>query len=411
MQHRYKIATLDDYRPLIGASAVERINEKAAALGDIHVAHISSTYYGGGVAEILSPLTLLMNSVGVKTGWRIIQGAPDFFSVTKKMHNALQGEDINLSRRKCRIYEDIIYENSIRNHLHDHDFVIVHDPQPLPMVQHYQKNCPWVWRCHLDLTSPNAELWKYLLRFIEMYDAVILSLEEYRQALPVPQLFFKPCIDPFSIKNRDMSESEIRERLDYYRIPVDLPIVTQISRFDRWKDPAGVIRAFRMARKEADCTLVLLGNVATDDPEGEEVYRSLLSEGEERIILISRQDTALVNALQRHAAVVVQKSLREGFGLTVTEAMWKAAAVVGGNAGGISYQIEDGANGFLVSSVEETADRIVRLIRDENLRREMGKAAREQVKENFLMTRLLEDYLDLFHSFETIYRLKGLGEQ
>ena len=263
-----------------------------------------------------------------------------------------------------------------------------------------------MWRCHLDLTSPHQGLWDYLLEFIEMYDAVILSLQEYRQQLEVPQLVFRPCIDPFSIKNRDMSPSDIAERLRHYRIPTDLPIVTQISRFDQWKDPAGVIDAFKLARKEVDCTLVLLGNVATDDPEGEEVYRSLLSQREERILIISRQDTALVNALQRHAAVVMQKSLREGFGLTVTEAMWKGAAVIGGNAGGISYQIEDGVNGFLVSSIEETAERIVRLIRDEKLRRDLGEAAREQVRQNFLMTRLLEDYLDLFDSFETIYRIK-----
>ncbi|HPD20594.1 MAG: glycosyltransferase [Desulfomonilia bacterium] len=410
MHHRNNLTTIDDYRPLVGPAVVERIREKADMLRGVHVAHINSTYYGGGVAEILSPLTLLMNSVGVKTGWRVIQGAPDFFSITKKMHNALQGDAINLSPRKCRIYEDIIHENAVRNHLHNHDFVVVHDPQPLPMVSNYKKNCPWVWRCHLDLTSPNQEILEYLLQFIEMHDAVILSLEEYRQRLKAPQLFFKPCIDPFSIKNRDMSDEEIRERLDHYHIPTDLPIVTQISRFDRWKDPAGVIEAFKLARKEVPCTLVLLGNVATDDPEGAEVYNTLLNLREERIIIISRQDTALVNALQRHAAVVIQKSLREGFGLTVTEAMWKGAAVIGGNVGGISYQIEDGVNGFLVSTIEEAADRIVRLIRDKDLRSSLGRAAHEQVRENFLMTRLLEDYLDLFSSFETIFRLKGREE-
>jgi len=410
MHHRNNLTTIDDYRPLVGPAVVERIREKADMLRGVHVAHINSTYYGGGVAEILSPLTLLMNSVGVKTGWRVIQGAPDFFSITKKMHNALQGDAINLSPRKCRIYEDIIHENAVRNHLHNHDFVVVHDPQPLPMVSNYKKNCPWVWRCHLDLTSPNQEILEYLLQFIEMHDAVILSLEEYRQRLKAPQLFFKPCIDPFSIKNRDMSDEEIRERLDHYHIPTDLPIVTQISRFDRWKDPAGVIEAFKLARKEVPCTLVLLGNVATDDPEGAEVYNTLLNLREERIIIISRQDTALVNALQRHAAVVIQKSLREGFGLTVTEAMWKGAAVIGGNVGGISYQIEDGVNGFLVSTIEEAADRIVRLIRDKDLRSSLGKTAHEQVRENFLMTRLLEDYLDLFSSFETIFRLKGREE-
>ncbi len=407
MDKNLKLVTVEDYEPYIGQEAVARIRGKAEKLGDLHIAHINSTYYGGGVAELLSPLTLLMNSIGIKTGWRIIEGAADFFSITKKMHNALQGDDINLSVRKCRIYEDIIFENSIRNHLDDHDFVIIHDPQPLPMIKHYRKNGPWIWRCHVDLTNPNQKLWNYLLPFIESYDAVIFTLEEYRQDLSIPQLFFKPSIDPFSIKNREMSDEDIQGRLDYYHIPTNLPIVAQISRFDRWKDPEGVIRAFKIARKEVPCTLVLLGNIATDDPEGEQVYDLLLSKREENIIIISRQDTALVNALQRKSAVIVQKSLREGFGLTVTEAMWKGAAVVGGNAGGIRYQIKDGVNGFLVSSIEETADRIVRLIRDENLRRRLGQEARKQVRDNFLMTRSLESYLDLFSSFETIYRLKG----
>ncbi len=406
MDHKFKLITVEDYEPYIGEEAVARIRGKAEKLGNLHIAHINSTYYGGGVAEVLSPLTLLMNSVGLKTGWRVMEGAADFFSITKKMHNALQGDDINLSDRKCRIYEDIIFENSIRNHLDDHDFVIIHDPQPLPIVKHYRKNGPWIWRCHVDLSNPNRELWNYLRPFIERYDAAIFTLEEYRQDLSTPQLFFKPSIDPFSIKNREMSEEDVQARLDYYHIPTDLPIVAQISRFDRWKDPEGVISAFNIARKHIPCTLVLLGNIATDDPEGEQVYDSLLSKREENIVIISRQDTALVNALQRKAAVIMQKSLREGFGLTVTEAMWKGAAVIGGNAGGIRYQIKDGINGFLVSSIEEAADRIVRLIRDESLRRRLGEEARKQVRDNFLMTRNLEDYLDLFSSFETIYRLK-----
>jgi trehalose synthase len=203
-----------------------------------------------------------------------------------------------------------------------------------------------------------------------------------------------------------MSESEIKERLDHYEIPTDLPLVVQISRFDRWKDPEGVIEAFKIARKEVDATLVLLGNVATDDPEGTEVYESLLDCREERIIILSHQDTALVNALQRRAAVVLQKSIREGFGLTVAEAMWKGAAVIGGNVGGIRYQIRNGVNGFLVSSVEEAAARMVQLIKDRKLRQRMGQKAKETVRKKFLLTRYLEQYLDLFSSFETIYRLK-----
>ncbi len=398
------MVSVEDYEQFVGAEAVERILAKARLLKDTHVVNVNSTYYGGGVAEILHSETLLMNNTGVRTGWRIIQGPPDFFGVTKKMHNALQGAQIHLTDQKKRIYEQVIAENALRNHL-DHDLVVIHDPQPLPMITHYQKRSPWVWRCHIDLSNPNPDVWAYLLPFIERYDAVILSIEEYRQKLRPPQLFFMPAIDPFTIKNRELSETEIDERLDHYRIPRDLPLVVQVSRFDRWKDPAGVIRAYKLARQEVDCTLVLLGNVATDDPEGAEVYHSLLDEREERIIILSQEDTALVNALQTRAHVVLQKSLREGFGLTVTEAMWKGTPVIGGRVGGIRHQIEDGANGYLVTSVEEAADRIVRLLKDDRLRTEMGQRARDSVRTRFLLTRLLEQHLDLYNSFETTFRL------
>jgi trehalose synthase len=404
MAGRGGIVQVEDYEQFVGAEMVARVREKAERLRDLHVVHVNSTYYGGGVAELLSSLTLLMNSLDIKTGWRLIQGSPDFFSVTKKIHNALQGAEINLSELKREIYEGVVYENAVRNHL-DHDRVIIHDPQPLPMINHYQKKGPWIWRCHLDLTNPNGELWEYLLPFVESYDAVIFTLKEYARKTETPQVFFMPAIDPFSIKNRELTEAERQQRLDYYGIPTDLPIVTQISRFDRWKDPEGVIEAFKLAREEIDATLVLLGNVATDDPEGEEVYQSLLDCREERIIILARQDTALVNALQSRSAVVLQKSIREGFGLTVTEAMWKGTAVIGGNVGGIRYQIEDGVTGFLVSSVEEAAQRIVELVRDEELRQRMGQRARETVRERFLTIRLLEQHLDLLNSFETIYKL------
>ncbi len=401
-----KLVQLEDYEQLVGPRNIERIRKKAKSLRHLHVVHVNSSYSGGGVAELLTSLTLLMNSAGIETGWRVIHGPPDFYSITKKMHNALQGAKINLSDRKMKIYEAVIHENAVRNHLEDHNMVIIHDPQPLPLIHHYKKSGPWIWRCHVDLSNPNRELWRYLVPFIEQYDAVILSVEQYRQRLKTPQLFFQPAIDPFSILNREMTEGEIRERLKHYKIPTDLPLVVQVSRFDRWKDPEGVIEAFKLARKEVDCTLVLLGNIATDDPEGAEVYQSLLNNREERVIIISHQDTALVNALQRTAAVVLQKSLREGFGLTVTEAMWKGAAVVGGNVGGIRYQIKDGVNGFLVSSVGEAAGRIVQLIKDEKLRLRLGQKAKETVARHFLLTRYLEQYLDLFNSFEVVYRLK-----
>jgi trehalose synthase len=406
MLRHHRIIHVDQYKELAGAESIERIKKKAEKVQHLHIVNVNSTYYGGGVAQTLAPLTLLMNSLGIETGWRVIHGPPDFFSVTKKIHNALQGGEIDLSPRKMELYEQVVFENSVRNHL-DHDMVIVHDPQPLPIINHYRKKGPWIWRCHVDLTSPHQELWNYLASFVEKYDAVILSNKDYEQKLKTPQVFFMPAIDPFSITNRDLTEEEIDERLSYYHIPTDLPLVVQISRFDRWKDPTGVIKAFKLARRQVQCTLVLLGNVATDDPEGEEVYRSLLDAREERIIILSRQDGALVNALQRRAAVVLQKSIREGFGLTVTEAMWKGAAVVGGNVGGIRYQIKDGVNGFLVSDVEEAAERIVQLIKDPDLRKRLGEKARGTVREKFLLTRYLEQYLDLFNSFETVYRLEG----
>jgi len=396
------IPELDDYQQFVGREAVQRVRHKARRLQDVHVAHLNSTYYGGGVAELLGALTLLMNSAGVKTGWRVIQGSPDYFSVTKKLHNALQGDEINLTRLKKQIYENVVHENAVRNHL-DHDRVIIHDPQPLPIISHYEKRGPWIWRCHLDLTNRNQEVWDYLQEFVHEYDAMIVSLDEYHQDVGLPQLTFMPAINPFSIKNRRLSEEDMNDRLNYYEIPQDLPIVTQISRFDRWKDPEGVIEAFKIAQGEIDATLVLLGSIATDDPEGQQMYQSLLDSQEERVIILAKEDTALVNALQTKSAVVLQKSIREGFGLTVTEAMWKGTPVIGGDVGGIKHQIEDGSNGFLVSSVPEAADKIVELVNDPEMRQEMGHRARQSVKDNYLLIRLMEQHLDLLDSFETTY--------
>jgi trehalose synthase len=289
--------------------------------------------------------------------------------------------------------------------------VIVHDPQPLPLIQHFRKKAPWIWRCHVDLSHPNAELWAYLAPLIERYDAVVLSLPEYAQNLTTPQRFILPAINPFSTTNKDLSDVEIADRFSHYDIPTDLPLVVQISRFDKWKDPQGVVDAFKIARQQVDCTLVLVGNVATDDPEGQEVFASLCQCREERIRILSVQDSALVNALQRRAAVVLQKSSREGFGLTVTEAMWKGAAVIGGNVGGIKHQIEDGVSGFLVNSVEEAAARIVEVVKDPGLRERLGRNARETVRSHFLMTRLMEDWLDLIGSFEARFQLKGAAQR
>lgn len=360
-----KLASVKDYESMVGAATVDRILSKARQLSDLHLVNVSSSYYGGGVAEILSSMTLLLNQAGIKTGWRIIQGRPDFFSVTKKY------------------------------------------PQPLFLIRQYRKKTPWIWRCHVDLTRPNAQLWSYLAPLIERYDAVVLSLPAYAQKLAAPQRFIAPAINPFSTTNKELTDKEIDERLNRYNIPIDLPLVVQVSRFDKWKDPEGVIDAFQIARKKIDCTLVLVGNIATDDPEGQDVFAALCRRAEERIRILSVQDSALVNALQRKAAVVVQKSIREGFGLTVTEAMWKGAAVVGGRTGGIANQIEDGVNGFLVDSVEETADRIVALLKDRSLALRLGQKAKETVRKRFLMTRLMEDWLDLIGSFEASFKLKA----
>jgi trehalose synthase len=406
VEQRHLRVTLEDYEPLVGERTIERIKRKARRFRDRRVMNVSSTYYGGGVAAILSPLTLLMNDVGLKTGWWIIQGSPDFFAVTKSMHNGLQGAPIDLTDQKMDIYEQVNYENAVRSALRD-DYVIVHDPQPLPQIEFHRRAMPWSWRCHIDLTRPDPALWRYLRRFIDQYHAAVVSIPDYVQDAVPPYFIHMPSIDPFSLTNRELDDSETASILARYpMIPTDLPLVVQVSRFDVWKDPAGVIAAFLAARRKVDCTLVLVGSAATDDPEGDAVFRSLLDKREERIVILNVEDSLLVNALQRRAAVVLQKSIREGFGLTVAEAMWKGTPVIGGNVGGIRYQIQNGTNGFLVNSVEEAAQRIVQVLTEPGLRERIGQAARESVRRNFLMTRALEEHLDLFDSFETIVRVR-----
>jgi trehalose synthase len=393
---------LEHYEPMIGAKAVERIMRKADRVRMMRVAHVSSTFYGGGVTEILTPLTLMMNAIGIETEWHLIQGTPGFFSCTKKLHNALQGDQIEFSDEDKAIYEEVVFENATRLHLEECDVVVVHDPQPLPLIRHFaDREIPWLWQCHLDLSSPFEPSWNYLRPFMSQYDAIIVSLPEYvRHDLGIDQRVIAPSIDPFSAKNADLSDSEILQSLSRHGIPTERPVIAQISRFDRWKDPVGVIEAFRNARKQVDCTLVLLGNNATDDPEGEVILETIRSSIDETVLVLTVDDPVLVNALQRHAAVVLQKSIREGFGLTVTEAMWKRAAVIGGNVGGIRRQIDDGKNGFLVTTVDEAAERIVQLLSDARLRRQLGSRAREKVRESFLMSRLLEDWLDLLARYE-----------
>jgi trehalose synthase len=394
------VHSLESYGPLIGRERIKRILRKADKIRDLHIVHVSSTFYGGGVTEILTPLTLIMNTLGIETGWRMIQGTPAFFNITKKLHNALQGNALHLSADEIRLFEQITFENALRQHLEDRDVIIVHDPQPLALVSQFpDRMSPWIWQCHVDLSEPHPQTWDYLRKFVEQYQVAVFSLPEYRQDLATEQRFIAPAINPFSEKNCDLSDEQIRDCLTRHQIPIDRPIIAQVSRFDPWKDPVGVIEAFRKARKEVDCTLVLLGNLALDDPEASIVLETIRKSADDHVIVLTVDDATLVNALQRKATVVLQKSTREGFGLTVTEAMWKGAAVVGGNVGGIRRQITDGENGFLVDSVDQAAQRIVQLIKNPDLRTRLGTAAKETVRQKFLMSRLVEDWIDLLSNF------------
>ena len=392
---------VDEYRKVVDEATIDRIYRKADAVRGLSVMHMNSTYYAGGVVEMLLSVVTMLNQLGIPTEWRLLRGTPEFYEVTREMHEAIQGGPLDLTEEKKKIYEQVIAENAGRNII-EHDFVYMHDHHTMAMVEHYRKRGPWIWRCHLDLTAPNPDLIDYLRRFAEQYDAMVCILDEYKQDYSVPQFAIMPAIDPFTPKNKEMSEDEVLERLKLYDIPTDLPIVTQISRFDQWKDPLGVYDAFKQAQKEVDATLVFIGNKPSDDPEKNEIIDILMErqEKEERVIVLTVTDDLLVNALQRHATVVVQKSLREGFGLTVSEALWKGSPVIGGNAGGIPYQIDHGVNGFLVNSPEETGQRIVELVSNPDKARAMGRQGREKVRNNFLMTRLLEQQLTLLGSFK-----------
>lgn len=394
--------TLADYDRIVDDAEIARIYAKASKFYERHVVHFNSTFQGGGVAEILYSLLPLMNDAGLYAEWRTLYGSPDFFMITKKFHNALQGDRINLTEVKKRLYQQASETFSVFNHL-NHDCVIVHDPQPLPLVFYYRKKQPWIWRCHIDLSGPNGELWEFLKKFILRYDQVVVSHEKYRQPdLPVPQRVIPPAIDPLTPKNMDLTAEDVQKYLRKYGVPTDKPLVTQISRFDRHKDPEGVLRVFNKVRESVDCRLVLCGSMASDDPEGLKVFEQIERKAnrlidDKKVILITVENTILVNALQRTSSVVVQKSLKEGFGLTVTEALWKAKPVVASNVGGIPLQIEDGVSGFLLDPKDEDgfADRIVRIIQDPDLGRRLGAAGRETVRKKYLITRLLADWLDL----------------
>lgn len=390
---------IDAYREIVGEKIIQEIHSKAERLARKHILHINSTYQGGGVAEILNSIVPLMNDIGIKTGWRILAGYQDFFTITKKFHNGLQGEQVHISEVKKRTY--LRTNESFAKFTHiDHDLIFVHDPQPLPLIRYYEKKQPWIWQCHIDISNPNQELWNYLQTFILKYDLVIVSDEKYkRPSLPVQQRVVSPSIDPLTTKNFELSPETIKKMLNKFKIPTDKPIITQISRFDKWKDPEGVIKVFEQVSKKVDCRLVLLGNLATDDPEGLEIYNKLtqIVGKTQSIRLILTDNQMLVNALQRAASVVIQKSTKEGFGLTVTEALWKSKPVVASNVGGIPLQVIDGKTGYILepNDISGFADRIVTLLQNHVLASQLGSAGKLHIKNHFLVTRHILDYLNL----------------
>jgi len=405
MKTAHKSPLLNRYKKICGNKTIELLLSKAKALSKKHIVFISSTYEGGGVAEILNSFIRILNDMGVNIGWRILHGTHDFFVVTKKFHNSLQGEKINLSDRKKKLYYETNKHFATFTHL-KHDLVVVHDPQPLPLINFYKKTQPWVFRCHIDLSNPAPNLWAYLKKYIEKYDNVVVSKSEYYKNLKTPCSIIHPAIDPLSTKNHHLSDQTIKKYLRKYDIPINKPIISQVSRFDKWKDQPGVIKIFEKVRKKINCSLVLLGSPATDDPEGEMMYKKIFKKVEKskyksdiKIILVNSD--ILVNCVQRASSVIIQKSLREGFGLVVTEALYKGTPVVASKVGGIPLQVIDGFNGFLLepNDVAGFANKIIMLLKDEKLRLELGQNGIEHVKNNFLITRLILDWLNLFEKY------------
>jgi trehalose synthase len=375
--------------------------------------HVNSTREGGGVAEILHRLVPMSRELGLETEWEVIEGQEEFYQCTKRMHNGLQGAVQDIPERLLRVYEETNQRNAerLRESLEPADVVFIHDPQPAPLLA----MCPerrgrWVWRCHIDLSRPHRPVWKYLHPYVEEYDASIWSLAGFAQPLRHPLYLIPPSIDPLSEKNAELPPAEIDEVRQRYQLDPERPVVAQISRFDRFKDPVGVIQAYRLARKFSPLQLVLAGGTATDDPEGQEVLAEVedaaAGDPDIHLLLLPPDAHRTINALQRIADVVVQKSLREGFGLTVSEALWKGTPVIGGDAGGIRLQVVDNHTGFLVSSPEGAALRIRYLLMREDERRAMGEKAREFVRDNFLLTRQLREYLTLM-----LAALKGIEDR
>jgi trehalose synthase len=391
-----------DYIPIVGKSVVEELFLLAGRLEGRSVTHVNSTAVGGGVAEILSRMVPLLNELGVKTRWEVIKGGEAFYGVTKKFHNALHGDVQAFSPADFAVYEETIQSNLADLKLGS-DIVFIHDPQPAALIASRNGDGRrWIWRCHLDISRPQEEVWTYLQPLVRRYDACVISAPPFARDLSAPQVVIAPSIDPLSDKNRDLSPDEVKAVLERLQIPTDKPLVTQVSRFDRLKDPLGVIEAFQKARVNA--RLLLVGGSADDDPEGAQMLAEVREEakGDPDVLVLCLPPTSHfeINAIQRASSVILQKSLREGFGLTVAEALWKGKPVIGGAVGGIPLQIIHGHTGALVHDVDGAALWIKKFLDEPALARKLGENGREHVRQNFLLTRHLRDYMLLFLSLD-----------
>jgi len=376
----------------------------AAKLSGKVIQNINSTFSGGGVAEILSRMVPLLQQLGVDARWNIIKGSDEFFQVTKKFHNALHGRPERISAKDFTLYLKTTHKNIAELELYG-DIIFVHDPQPAGLVTKKKElGRKWVWRCHIDLSHPNQEVWNFLQPFVVQYDAAVFSAPAFSRELPIRQFLISPSIDPLSDKNKELDQQTIDSVLAKYGIPKDKPIITQVSRFDYLKDPVGVIQAFELVRKSIDCRLVFAGGTASDDPESDKVLAEVRERGGDNpdihILLIPPGSDIEINALQRASTVIVQKSHREGFGLTVTEALWKAKPVVASAVGGIPLQVKNKFTGLLSYGIEGTAYAIRQLLTNPQYARWLGENGREHVRYNFLITRHLRDYLLLFLALE-----------
>jgi len=391
---------LADYAPIIGQPELDDLCFLAQQLRGKTVKMVNSTAMGGGVAEMLNHLVPLMNELEVATKWEVITGGDDFFEVTKGFHNALHGGEYAITQAVKDIF--LMYTEQNRQRMEfSEDVLVMHDPQPAALIRSKQRDRGrWVWRCHIDLSHPNPEVWGFLRPFVDQYDAAVFSSPAFSRQLAIPQYLFYPCIDPLSEKNKDLEESAVQKVCDDFGIDRSRPMVTQISRFDRLKDPVGVIRAYKLARKYVDCQLVLAGGGATDDPEGAAVLQEVMEEADDDpdIIILNLPPWSAIeiNALQRASTLIVQKSLKEGFGLTVTEGLWKGKPVIAGAVGGIPTQVIHKLTGVLVHSVEGCAYQIRYLLTHRDYAAQLGRHGREHVKENFLMTTNVKRWLLLF---------------